>query len=45
MTIIWLIVWILEETPVVTLFTEWNNWGVALLVCFAIDLLRLGKSD
>ncbi|GAA1032620.1 hypothetical protein GCM10009557_31690 [Virgisporangium ochraceum] len=39
MTFIWLVVWLLFRTPDVELFGPWNDWGVALAVCAAIDLL------
>ena len=39
MTLIWLIVWLIAGTPAVQSWGPWNNWGVALFVCLAIDLL------
>ncbi|GAA4659272.1 MULTISPECIES: hypothetical protein [Amycolatopsis] len=39
MTVIWLIVWLIYRTPEVASWGPWNNWGVALFVCLAIDLL------
>ena len=39
MTVIWLIVWLLFHTPAVAVFGPWNDWGIALAVCVAIDLL------
>jgi hypothetical protein len=39
MTVIWLIVWLLAHTPDVAMFGSWNNWGIALAGCGAIDLL------
>ena len=39
MTIIWLIVWLLNGTPVVASWGPWNGWGIALFVCLAIDLI------
>jgi len=39
MTVIWLIVWLLAHTPDVAVFGPWNSWGIALVVCFGIDLL------
>jgi hypothetical protein len=37
MTVIWLIVWLIAHTPQVLMLGAWNNWGVALAVCLAID--------
>lgn len=39
MTFIWLVVWLLSHTPQVQIFGTWNNWGTALAVCLAIDLI------
>jgi uncharacterized iron-regulated membrane protein len=39
MTFIWLIVWLIWHTPQVQMFGTWNNWGTALAVCLAIDLI------
>ena len=39
MTVIWLIVWLIYHTPDVAAWGPWNNWGVALFVCLAIDLI------
>jgi hypothetical protein len=39
MTFIWLVVWLIAQTPSVAAFGPWNNWGMALVVCLAIDLL------
>ena len=39
MTIVWLIVWLIAATPDVAVLGPWNSWGIALAVCFAIDLL------
>ncbi|HVV29361.1 MAG TPA: hypothetical protein VHC41_00630 [Mycobacteriales bacterium] len=39
MTVIWLIVWLCYGTPDVASWGPWNNWGVALFVCLAIDLI------
>lgn len=36
MTFIWLIVWLVSDTPELH---SWNNWAIALIVCLAIDLL------
>lgn len=40
MTILWLIIWMLSNTPQV-MFSPLNNWGIALLVCILIDILKL----
>lgn len=57
MSFIWLAAWLFKRRPRVRMFREWNNWGIALGVCLAIDLLssvgrtarvngpRLKKSD
>jgi hypothetical protein len=39
MTVIWLIVWLIKDTPDVVSWGPWNSWGIALFVCLAIDLL------
>ena len=39
MTVIWLIVWLIAHTPAVLMLGAWNNWGVAVAVCLAIDLI------
>lgn len=39
MTFIWLVVWLISHTPQVQMFGTWNNWGTALAVCLAIDLI------
>lgn len=38
MTVVWLVVWLLSHDPDVQMFSVWNNWGIALAVCLAIDL-------
>jgi len=38
-TLIWLIVWLIAGTPEVVSWGPWNNWGTALFVCLAIDLI------
>ena len=45
MTFIWLIVWLLLHTPAVAVFGPWNDWGVALAVCVAIDLLGVLRAN
>lgn len=39
MTFIWLIVWLIPRMPQVEMFSSWNAWGTALVVCIAIDLI------
>jgi hypothetical protein len=39
MTIIWLVVWLIKDTPDVASWGPWNNWGIALFICLAIDLI------
>ena len=39
MTVIWLIVWLVFQTPRVQMFDAWNDWGIALAVCLAIDFM------
>ena len=36
MTVLWLIVWLLKDTPEVY---AWNSWLVALVVCVVVDVL------
>ncbi|MFC4071867.1 hypothetical protein [Actinoplanes subglobosus] len=44
MTVIWLIVWLVQGTPPVASWGPWNDWGVALFVCLALDLIgALGR--
>jgi hypothetical protein len=42
MTILWLVIWVLNDAP----FQHfcWNEWGISLIVCVAIDLLRFRAS-
>jgi hypothetical protein len=39
MTVIWLIVWLVQDTPEVHSWGPWNSWGTALFICLAIDLM------
>jgi hypothetical protein len=39
MTVVWLIVWLVQDTPDVASWGPWNSWGIALFVCLAIDLI------
>jgi len=39
MTFIWLLGWLISHTPPVQMFSIRNNWGTALAVCLAIDLI------
>ena len=44
-TFIWLIVWLVQGTPEVASWGPWNNWGIALFLCLAVDLFAaLGRS-
>lgn len=36
MTVLWLFVWLIQDTPAVH---AWNEWLVSLLVCGFLDLL------
>jgi hypothetical protein len=45
MTVIWLIVWLIVQTPDVAVFGPWNNWGIALGVCVVIDLLGVLRAN
>lgn len=39
MLIIWLIVWLLNETPAVQFAGgDLNNWAIALIICVVVDL-------
>jgi hypothetical protein len=43
-TVIWLIVWLIQDTPDVAAWGPWNSWGVALFVCLGVDLISaLGR--
>lgn len=35
MTILWLIVWLVKDTPSLH---QWNNWLIALIICAVLDL-------
>ena len=39
MSFMWLVAWLLKRRPKVRMFREWNDWGIALAVSLAIDLL------
>lgn len=43
MTGLWLIVWLIQDTPELTFSPEVNNWVIGLMVCVALDLMG-GKS-
>jgi hypothetical protein len=45
MTVIWLFVWLLSSTPHVQMSGDWNNWGIALAVCLAIDVLGIWETN
>lgn len=36
MTFLWLILWLLSDTPKIE---QWNNWAIALIVCVIIDFM------
>lgn len=39
MTIIWLIVWLVKDTPSVEFANfDLNNWAIALVICLALDI-------
>lgn len=40
MTFLWLIVWLIQDTPALH---QWNNWLIALIVCVVIDLVGGGS--
>lgn len=42
MTIAWLIIWLLSHTPAFPVTS--NPWVIGFVACFAIDLLRIGRS-
>ena len=48
MTVLWLIVWLVSNTPQVQFkgepIAEWNNWAIALAVCLVIDLIGAIRS-
>ena len=44
MLVIWLIVWLVKDTPHVDFSGEWNNWAIALVICGALDLCGGGLS-
>jgi hypothetical protein len=39
MSLMWLAAWLIRRRPRVQMFKSWNNWGIALAVCFALDLI------
>lgn len=39
MTVIWLVVWLVQDTPDVASWGPWNSWGTALFVCLAVDFV------
>lgn len=42
MLVLWLIVWLLSDTPVVR---TWNDWAIAGVVCLAIDMIGIFRRD
>lgn len=41
MTIIWLIVWFIKDTPELH---QWNTWLITLIICLALDIFGGGSS-
>ena len=39
MSVIWLAVWLVRRRPRVEMLKSWNNWGIALAVCLALDVM------
>ena len=39
MTFFWLVAWLVAHRPRVRVVRSWNNWGIALGVCLALDVL------
>lgn len=39
MSLFWLVAWLIKGRPRVRMFGDWNNWGIALGVTLALDLL------
>ena len=45
MSFLWLAAWLIRRRPKVEMFRKWNDWGIALAVSLAIDLLSgMGRS-
>jgi hypothetical protein len=42
MTFLWLIIWLLSNTPQLH---QWNKWLIGLLVCLAIDALGVFEHE
>lgn len=40
MSFIWLVAWLVKGRPRVRMFKAWNNWGIALGVSLALDVLN-----
>lgn len=38
MTIIWLIVWLVQDRPELDFDGQWNNWAIALVVAVFLDV-------
>jgi hypothetical protein len=46
MSFMWLAVWLIRRRPKVRMFRGWNDWGIALGVCLALDMLSsLGRAS
>ena len=39
MSFMWLVAWLINRRPRVQMFRGWNNWGISLGICLAIDLM------
>ena len=39
MSVIWLAAWLIRRRPRVEMFKSWNNWGIALAISLALDLI------
>lgn len=39
MSFIWLAAWLIKGRPKVRMFGAWNDWGIALAVTLALDLI------
>lgn len=39
MSVIWLVAWLIRRRPRVQMFKSWNNWGIALAACLALDVI------
>lgn len=39
MSFVWLAAWLIRRRPRVQMFRKWNDWGIALALSVAIDLI------